>query len=903
MDRKTAWALAMLASSMVFFSVASAADDGELMEMRDAVVAVGGDWPSIEMFLATLSPEERELVIATYPERIAELEEIRRAIEESGADWTAGLNSVSILPPELRPGTGRFSVSDEAGGVPREIVTVGPGEGGLATLELPDSWDWRDVDGINWTTPIKDEGLCGASWAFAPLGAIEARVKLAADNPNLVPDFSEQYLLSCCPSGNCSEANLEGVADWIVCQGTVDEACLPYAEDDEIPCSESCFDRDSRKYKGEGWYWVCGNWYTADADSIKREVLSGGPVSSFMEVYTDFHDYETGIYEHATGDYEGDLLVDIVGWGNESGKDYWICKNSWGTGWGDQGWFKIKMGEVSIGTRTMGYVPKIRGKVLFYEGHSPFYGYNLGANYSEWGNRLASNGYLVHSSSTAPLTAALLSCYDVVIISNPGEGFSAAELAAIKEFVGRGRVIASGDGDLFANEHIYKQDNERMAVEYVDWLATGEGGGLLIMGGEYVEWLGPIGTGAGTGTETETDGPEPLIGNDNATQVSDLFGLHINTDFVSDPLRYDGEKGHVILGPEDDVLVINGSSLSISKDAFALGQTTPSGYVTAAGGAVPEALPQEADVEVAVTPEEIPLSVMAAEEIPPEEMPPAGDLSPGGELAGPAIAPEEELGMEVSSEPVPMAGLSFTGPIVIAAIDFGRKGEDTAGVYRPSTRIWFLDYDNDGIWDKRITFGLSTDLPVSSDWNGDGKDGIGVYRPSTRMWFLDYDNDGIWDKRITFGLSTDLPVSGDWNGDGKDGIGVYRPSTGAWYLDYDNDGVWDKSVIFGLSTDLPVAGDWNGDGKDSVGVFRPSAGTWFLDYDNNGVWDKSVIFGLSTDLPVSGDWNGDGKDTVGVFRPSAGKWFLDYDNNGVWDKRVIFGLSTDLPVTGDWLKR
>jgi C1A family cysteine protease len=897
MDRKTAWALAMLASSMVFFSVASAADDGELMEMRDAVVAVGGDWASIEMFLATLSPEERELVIATYPERIAELEEIRRAIEESGADWTAGLNPVSILPPELRPGTGRFSVSDEAGGVPRETVTVGPGEGGLATLELPDSWDWRDVDGINWTTPIKDEGLCGASWAFAPLGAIEARVKLAADNPNLVPDFSEQYMLSCCPFGNCSEANLEGVADWIVCQGTVDEACFPYAEDDEIPCSESCFDRDSRKYKSEGWYWVCGNWYTADADSIKREVFSGGPVSSFMEVYTDFWYYnESDIYEQTYGDYQGDLLVDIVGWGNESGKDYWICKNSWGTGWGDQGWFKIKMGEVSIGTRTMGYVPKIRGKVLFYEGHSPFYGYNLGANYSEWGNRLASNGYLVHSSSTAPLTAALLSCYDVVIISNPGEGFSAAELAAIKEFVGRGRVIASGDGDLFANEHIYKQDNERMAVEYVDWLATGEGGGLLIMGGEYVEWLGPIGTGAGTGTETETetetDGPEPLIGNDNATQVSDLFGLHINTDFVSDPLRYDGEKGHVILGPEDDVLVINGSSLSISKDAFALARTTPSGYVTAAGGAVPEALPQEADVEVAVTPEEIPLSVMSAEEIPPEEMPPAGDLSPGGELAGPAIAPEEELGMEVSSEPVPMAGLSFTGPIVIAAIDFGRKGEDTVGVFRDGA--WHLDYDNDGVPDKILGYGVPTDVPITGDWNGDGKDTVGLFRDGS--WNLDDDNDGIPDITFGFGTSSFIPISGDWDGDGKDSAGLFRD--GGFHLDYDNDGIPDKIFGFGTSSFVPLSGDWDGDGKDSAGLFRE--GGFHLDYDNDGIADKIVGFGVGTDIPITGDWNGDGKDTVGVFR--NGTWFLDFDNDGVADKVITYGQSGYLPLSGDWYK-
>ena len=105
----------------LFFTPASVAADGpELAEMESAVLAAGGDWDAIEALLDTLSPEDRALVIATYPERIAELELVRQAIEESGANWTAGLNSVSILPPELRPGTGLLSLSAEEGGlVPR----------------------------------------------------------------------------------------------------------------------------------------------------------------------------------------------------------------------------------------------------------------------------------------------------------------------------------------------------------------------------------------------------------------------------------------------------------------------------------------------------------------------------------------------------------------------------------------------------------------------------------------------------------------------------------------------------------------------------------------------------------------------------------------------------------------
>ena len=912
MSRKTVMALVVFASLMVFFPAAAELDDIELLTMRDAVVAVGGDWDAIEALLDSLSPEDRELVIATYPERIAELELVRRAIEETGANWTAGLNSVSILPPELRPGAGTFPLPAQAGGVPREIVTIGPGVGVPAPLALPTSFDWRSVSSNNWMTPIKDQGQCGSCWAFGALAAYEVRMKLAANNPGLVPDLSEQQMLSCSP-GSCAGWYMDDTADWITCHGTVDEGCFPYLAQDTAPCSDSCSDRDSRKYKGEGWSWVCDNWYTVDIDRIKQEIYSGGPVPAYMEVYSDFDSYTGGIYTHTSGYFRGGHCVAIVGWGSSGGVDYWICKNSWGTGWGESGWFRIKMGEVSIGTQTIAYQPKVRGKVLFYEGHVPGWDFELLKRYSEWGNRLAGNGYLVHSSTTSPLTLDLLSCYDVVIISNPTTSFSAAELAAIKEFVKRGRVIAAGDGDLFASAFIYRQENEKVAVQYVDWLATGDGGGLLVMG-------------------------ERAVSNAAINQVGSLFGLKINSDTIYDPKRYDSEPGWPVLGPKENVLVLASASLSISKDAFALARTTSSGYVATvaatydsadasgesfraefAGGLANE----EVGPIIGLIPSELDSEAAAGELEPPTtsiEDPPAGedesfssgaehpgyeiapeDMPPEGELTAPVAIGEAEL--VIASTPVPLAGLAFAGPIGIAAVDFGRKGEDTVGVYRPSTRTWFLDYDNDGVWDKRFTFGLSTDLPVAGDWNGDGKDAIGVYRPSTRTWFLDYDNDGVWDKRFTFGLSTDLPVAGDWNGDGKDSVGVYGPSTSTWYLDYDNDGVWDKSVIFGLSTDLPVVGDWNGDGKDAIGVYRPSIRTWFLDYDNDGVWDKRFTFGLSTDLPVAGDWNGDGKDSVGLFRPSAGTWFLDYDNDGVWDMSVIFGLSTDLPVTGDWLKR
>jgi hypothetical protein len=260
---------------------------------------------------------------------------------------------------------------------------------------------------------------------------------------------------------------------------------------------------------------------------------------------------------------------------------------------------------------------------------------------------------------------------------------------------------------------------------------------------------------------------------------------------------------------------------------------------------------------------------------------------------------------------------------------------------------WYLDYKGTGSWsgcgapadatkDMCEAFGLSSDLSVVGDWNGDGKTKIGVFRAGN--WYLDYNGTGSWsgcgapavpgsDACLTFGgVSSDLPVVGDWNGDGKTKIGVFR--AGNWYLDYNGTGSWsgcgapavpgsDACLTFGMASDLPVAGDWNGDGKTKIGTFR--AGNWYLDYNGNGLWDgcgapgqagkdACFAFGLATDIPVTGDWSGDGKTKIGLFR--NGSWYLDRNGNGLWDgcdnqdlaKDACFtyGITSDTPLTGLW---
>ena len=67
----------------------------------------------------------------------------------------------------------------------------------------PTSFDWRNFNGGDWMTVVKNQGSCGSCWSFAAVGVVEAQYNLLENNPDLDLDLSEQYLVS-----NCSGAGL-----------------------------------------------------------------------------------------------------------------------------------------------------------------------------------------------------------------------------------------------------------------------------------------------------------------------------------------------------------------------------------------------------------------------------------------------------------------------------------------------------------------------------------------------------------------------------------------------------------------------------------------------------------------------------------------------------------------------
>merc|ERR1712046_398787 len=84
-------------------------------------------------------------------------------------------------------------------------------------------------------------------------------------------------------------------------------------------------------------------------------IQEGGPVEAAFTVYSDFETYESGIYQHVSGSYEGGHAIRIVGWGTEDGVDYWKVANSWNPYWGEAGYFRIVRGSDECGIESEVY--------------------------------------------------------------------------------------------------------------------------------------------------------------------------------------------------------------------------------------------------------------------------------------------------------------------------------------------------------------------------------------------------------------------------------------------------------------------------------------------------------------------------------------------------------------------
>jgi hypothetical protein len=264
------------------------------------------------------------LVSSALAAKDENLEAIQKAIKAKGLNWKAGPAFFGEQDFRAKLGVNKPFELDKLFPIPDPPV------------DIPSSFDWRSQNAV---TSVKDQELCGGCWAFASVAGLEsAAIRQGGYSSSL--NLSEQYLVSTCyPTYDCDGSySVWEPVDFLVDTGTVDEACFPY-QGHNSSCTP-CGGYQNRMYSAANRGSV-----SQDVNSMKQAIYQHGPLVTTMDVYEDFDYYEDGVYEYAWGGYAGSHAILLVGY-SDSGS-YFIVKNSWGSYWGESGYFRISYNEVN----------------------------------------------------------------------------------------------------------------------------------------------------------------------------------------------------------------------------------------------------------------------------------------------------------------------------------------------------------------------------------------------------------------------------------------------------------------------------------------------------------------------------------------------------------------------------
>lgn len=235
--------------------------------------------------------------------------------------------------------------------------------------ELPAEFDARQK-WPEYIHPVRDQGDCGSSWAVSTTTISADRLAIISDG-RINRTVSPQQLLSCNQhrQKGCEGGYLDRAWWYIRKLGVVSEECYPYVSGQtrepgicHIPKSSYKSGKglvcpadaglDSTVFKMTPPYRVASR-----EEDIMTEIITNGPVQSTFVVHEDFFMYRGGVYQHSelaqrkgarfTG--QGYHSVRVLGWGvdESTGRPikYWLCANSWGENWGEQGLFRILRGD------------------------------------------------------------------------------------------------------------------------------------------------------------------------------------------------------------------------------------------------------------------------------------------------------------------------------------------------------------------------------------------------------------------------------------------------------------------------------------------------------------------------------------------------------------------------------
>ena len=226
---------------------------------------------------------------------------------------------------------------------------------------LPTSFDWRDYNGHSYIGDVRDQGGCGSCYAFGAAAAAEGAYNYATGSyDSNTADFSEAYIAWCISQASPYSSHFSGCAgadyeyyelealtdpDW----GAIPESYFPYTDADNQSCPSSTLSAPKTIF--QSWHRVA----SSDVDAIKTAIMTYGVVDAAVYVTNSFSNYSGGVWSDnnnscSNGAYTTtNHAIALVGWGNDPTEgDYWILRNSWGSGWGEGGYMRISVNSAAV---------------------------------------------------------------------------------------------------------------------------------------------------------------------------------------------------------------------------------------------------------------------------------------------------------------------------------------------------------------------------------------------------------------------------------------------------------------------------------------------------------------------------------------------------------------------------
>lgn len=206
------------------------------------------------------------------------------------------------------------------------------------------AWSWKE-----YLAPPRSQKSCGSCWAFATMGVLEG-ANAIANGFDKDLDFSEQFIVDCAETdmlpghdiGDCTGGYTPYVYYWLQEKGAVFEKDAPY-----LNANGQCNKKLKPSHKISTWGFVNPNKITPDVDEMKEALCKYGPLSASVYVTQAFLAYSGGVFDEGAQGQPNHAIM-IVGWDDLRGA--WLVRNSWDTGWGEDGFIWVKYGSNAIGT-------------------------------------------------------------------------------------------------------------------------------------------------------------------------------------------------------------------------------------------------------------------------------------------------------------------------------------------------------------------------------------------------------------------------------------------------------------------------------------------------------------------------------------------------------------------------